>query len=148
MPVLLGTVPADRVTAERFPPLTVSKKEYAMKRTALCLTVFAVLAVVSSAAVAYDGPSVRYAAGYGPGVARIHEVRHHGHYAYRRGYSPVIVAPVPVYQYPAYPPAVVYPPAPAVYPAPAYAIPRPYYDGYPQSYIQFRGRGLSIGFGF
>jgi hypothetical protein len=69
---------------------------------------------------------------------------HHGYYGPR-----VVVSPVPVYGYAAYPgyPPVVAPPY--VVPAPAVVGPAPYYYyGRPAVTFGYRGGGIAVGVGF
>jgi hypothetical protein len=117
-------------------------KEQVMKRVALIVAVFAVLAVFASPALAGHG---YYHHGYG----HHHGYHHHGYsnFGLYLGAPSTVVVPAPVYTYPAYSPTVVtYPSPTVVYPRPAYVVPRAYVA--PGGYIGYRSRGLSIGLGF
>ncbi len=125
-----------------------------MRRVGLSLVACGVLLLTAvPAALAIDGAPVRWATYNEQLGVRIEPVHHH-HYYYG-GPRAVVVAPAPVYTYPAYPPTVVpYPPAPTVvyppvYVNPGYIYTNPgyIYNAYPRGFIEYRGRGLSLGVG-
>ena len=130
-------VPADSET--RFFSSEGFVLEEIMKSVALVLVALGLLLAMAAPSMAH-GPHYYhhgyarpyYYGGYGP---------YYGGYGPAVVVAPTVVAPVPVYGYATYPPAVtpVYPP---VAPSPCY-----YYGG-PGVSLGYRGRGLSIGVGF
>ncbi|MGO9114168.1 MAG: hypothetical protein ACLP9L_33560 [Thermoguttaceae bacterium] len=97
-----------------------------MKSVALSLVALGLLLAMAAPSLAhgYCGPVHHY---------------HHGAYYYG-GYSPVVVAPAPVYGYPTYPPVVT----PAVAPVVTPVVPGPYYYGAPGVYLGYRGPRVAI----
>ena len=79
-----------------------------------------------------------------PSLAHGVPVYHHHHgYAgpyYYGGYSPVVVAPAPVYSYPTYAPVVT----PVVTPVITPVVPGPYYYRAPSSASATAGRGVAV----
>jgi len=99
----------------------------------------AVLVVTFGLLLAMAAPSMAH--GWGPAYHHYHGYLRPYYYG---GYRPVVVAPPPVYGYPAYPP-VVAPAAPVVTPV----VPSPYYYyGAPGITFGYRGPRVGIGVGF
>ncbi|MGA2616417.1 MAG: hypothetical protein ABSF26_02330 [Thermoguttaceae bacterium] len=116
-----------------------------MRRVALSLVACGVILLTAAPALA-EGTPVRWATYNDHLGVRIEPVHHH-HHCYG-GPAAVVVTPAPVYTYPVYPPTVVpYPPAPTVVYPPVYVNPGYIYNAYPRGFIEYRGRGLSLGVG-